>query len=132
VFDGPWLVRHAVGKGNKAAKLGEHIELKYYVGPHHFEIDVNVSQSAFGNRILSVVTSYISSVSIDLGFVVEGVEEAQLPERVLGALRFHSLDLPNAPFLPPQSATSPTEENPRLSPSSINSRSHIPPIQSAH
>mmetsp|Transcript_40358 Transcript_40358/g.81399 ORF Transcript_40358/g.81399 Transcript_40358/m.81399 type:complete len:100 (-) Transcript_40358:307-606(-) len=32
--------------------------------------------------------------------MVEGVTDEELPERVLGALRFHSLDLPNAPFLP--------------------------------
>lgn len=104
VFDGPWLVRQAVGKGNKAAKLAEHIELTYYRGPNHFEVNVDVSASAMGNRILGVVRAYVASVAVDLGFVLEGTCDAELPERLLGALRFHSLDVINAPLLPPFAA----------------------------
>jgi hypothetical protein len=123
------LVKRAVGKGNKAAKLAEHIELTYpnnrpsgdgdgdddnggadaagtaegknkVNNPHWCEVELDVSKSALGNRVLGVVTTYIQSVSIDLGFMVEGVSSQELPERVLGALRFHSLDIPNAPYLP--------------------------------
>lgn len=72
-------------------------------------MDINVSNSAVGNRILAVVKTYVSSVSIDLGFVVEGVAEDELPERLLGALRFHSLDVANAPYLPPCPPTSPRD-----------------------
>ena len=123
VVEGPWLVRKAVGKGNKAAKLAEHIELSYYreiIGDddgsndgnggqgggrsascgRYFEVEINVSNSAVGNSILSVVTGYISSVSIDLGMTIEGVNQGELPERVLGALRFHNLDIGSAPFMP--------------------------------
>ena len=146
VVEGPWLVRKAVGKGNKAAKLAEHIELTYHrevvmskgnstetyshdkdtaesdpevnlkdepqlreekakksLGKY-LEVEVNVSNSAVGNSILSVVAGYMSCVSIDLGMVIEGVEERELPERILGALRFHKLDI-NAPFLPPWKGT---------------------------
>ena len=146
VVEGPWLVRKAVGKGNKAAKLAEHIELTYHrevlvskgssteTHSHdndtaesdpevnlvdepqlreekvkkglgkYLEVEVNVSNSAVGNSILSVVAGYMSCVSIDLGMVIEGVEERELPERILGALRFHKLDI-NAPFLPPWKGT---------------------------
>ena len=123
VVEGPWLVRKAVGKGDKAAKLAEHIELKYYRDAadarwggegegedsarecdgdmgRYLEVEVNVSNSAVGNSILSVVARYIHSVTIDLGMTIEGTEEHELPERLLGALRFHNLDI-NAPFLPP-------------------------------
>ena len=104
VFDGPWLVRQAVGKGNKAAKLAEHIELTYYRGPNYFEVDVDVSASAVGNRVLGVVRAYVASVAVDLGFFLEGICDEELPERLLGALRFHSLDVVNAPLLPPFAA----------------------------
>jgi hypothetical protein len=104
VFDGPWLVRQAVGKGNKAAKLAEHIELTYHRGPGYFEVDVDVSASAVGNRILGVVKAYVATVAVDLGFVVEGTQSSELPERLIGALRFHALDVVNAPFLPPCAA----------------------------
>jgi hypothetical protein len=51
--------------------------------------------------MLNVVKTYVSSVALDLGFVVEGVTQPELPERLLGALRFHSLDVENLPCLPP-------------------------------
>jgi hypothetical protein len=101
VFEGPWLVKRAVGKGDKSAKLAEQIPLSYDRGPNHFEVMIDVSSSAVGNRILSVVTTYINSVTIDLGCIIEGTTEAELPERVLGALRFYALDVPGAPYLPP-------------------------------
>lgn len=101
VFEGPWLVKRAVGKGNKSAKLAEQMPLTYDRGPNHFEVMIDVSQSAIGNRILSVVSTYIKAVTIDLGCIIEGTAEDELPERVLGALRFYALDIENAPHLPP-------------------------------
>jgi len=117
VFEGPWFVRHTVGKGNKAAKLAEQIELAYHNGPHYFEVGINVSESAFGNKILGVVKQNISNISIDLAFIIEGVTTAELPERVLGALRFHNLDVPNAPVLP--NACDQAKDPPQASPQAL-------------
>ena len=35
VVEGPWLVKKAVGKGNAAAKIGEHLKVEYYRGDNY-------------------------------------------------------------------------------------------------
>ena len=45
-----------------------------------------------------------TSMSLDLGFTIEGRAEEELPERVFGACHFAKIDLPNSGVtLPPRS-----------------------------
>mmetsp|Transcript_26848 Transcript_26848/g.81090 ORF Transcript_26848/g.81090 Transcript_26848/m.81090 type:complete len:157 (+) Transcript_26848:775-1245(+) len=92
VVEGNWLVRRAVGSGANAAKLSEALRLAYFSGPDYFEVVADIVGSAVARRILSVVRSGTSSLVLDLALVVEGVDEAELPERVLGAARLHRVD----------------------------------------
>jgi hypothetical protein len=100
VVEGNWLVRRAVGPGSKAAKLAETIELKYARGAGYVEVSADLCGSATARRILSVVRSGTSGLVLDLALVVEGTNEAELPERVLGAARLHRVDPDLAEPLP--------------------------------
>ncbi len=42
---------------------------------------------------MRLVKSYIKTLVIDLGFVIQGNTEEELPERLLGALRIVHIDL---------------------------------------
>ena len=54
-------------------------------------MDVEVSPVA--KHIMSVVRPLSRSIAIDLAFVIEGQEESELPERLLGGVRLHRIDL---------------------------------------
>ena len=43
----------------------------------------------------------MSSVSVDLGFVIEGQREDELPEQMLCCVRLHKIDALSSPTLPP-------------------------------
>jgi Protein ENHANCED DISEASE RESISTANCE 2, C-terminal len=40
--------------------------------------------------------NYTKVVAVDLGFVMQGDDESELPERLIGAVRFHHLDVAGA------------------------------------
>ena len=53
VVEGGWLVRRAVGPGTQAAKLAEHISMRYFQSDDCFEVDVDIASSAVACSILS-------------------------------------------------------------------------------
>ncbi|XVE53502.1 hypothetical protein DITRI_Ditri03aG0008300 [Diplodiscus trichospermus] len=71
IVKGPWIVKKAVG--NYAACL-----------------------LAIANAILHLALGYVTSVTIDMGFVVEGQTENELPERLIGAVRVCQMEMSSA------------------------------------
>jgi hypothetical protein len=55
-----------------------------------------------------MVMRYCKSVTIDLCFLFEAQSNDELPERLLGGLRFHNLDPDLCPKLPAVPTTTPT------------------------
>ena len=98
------MVKQAVGNGNRCAKLAEKklgIPVTFYRGAEYVEVDIDIMSSAIARGILSVVRSAAGHVTLDLAFILEGVEPGELPERILGAVRIHRCDPFRAPELPP-------------------------------
>ncbi|KAK7352624.1 hypothetical protein VNO80_18048 [Phaseolus coccineus] len=104
IVKGPWIVKKAVGNYS-ACLLGKALTCNYHRGPNYFEIDVDIGSSAIANAILRLALGYVTSVTIDMGFVVEAQAEEELPERLIGAVRVCQMemsaatviDAPNAP-----------------------------------
>uniref|UniRef100_A0A7S3YNW0 Protein ENHANCED DISEASE RESISTANCE 2 C-terminal domain-containing protein n=3 Tax=Lotharella globosa TaxID=91324 RepID=A0A7S3YNW0_9EUKA len=94
---GSWIVKQVVG--GKPALLGRKIECKYHKGTDYLEIDVDISSSYVAQNILSVVSGSCKTLQIDLGFLIEGRCAAELPEVMIGATRFHHVDLEDIPSL---------------------------------
>jgi len=92
--EGPWMVVHAVG--GKPAIMGTKIKHNYYSTERYFEIEVDIMTSKAAGAILNAVKNYTNSCSIELAFVLQGENTSELPERVLGCLRFHQLDVVGA------------------------------------
>ena len=48
---------------------------------------------------------YARSIVVDIGYVLEGKTEAQLPESIMGAVRIKNIDMAAAVKLPPAPTT---------------------------
>mmetsp|Transcript_14801 Transcript_14801/g.22423 ORF Transcript_14801/g.22423 Transcript_14801/m.22423 type:complete len:748 (-) Transcript_14801:128-2371(-) len=98
---GNWMVRKMVGA--KPALLGRKITCSYYRRKDYLEIDVDIASSYVAQKILGVVQGYCKTLQVDLGFLIEGREKKELPEVMIGAIRFHHVDLTKIPPLRLQS-----------------------------
>ncbi|KAM7275036.1 hypothetical protein ACFE04_016902 [Oxalis oulophora] len=98
IVKGPWIVRKTVGNYS-ACLLGKALTLNYHRGANYLEIDVDIGSSAIASAILHLALGYVTSVTIDMGFVVEAVTEEELPERLIGAVRVSQMEMSSAYFV---------------------------------
>ena len=121
VVKGPWIVERVVG--GKPVIVGNKLPVSYTYYQHqhqqyqpaaanniesgggggnqtYLEVDLDIVSSATARRILSIVKNYTRGLVLDLGFVIEGQQEDELPEQMLGAIRFHGIDPITAPHYP--------------------------------
>jgi hypothetical protein len=75
---------------------------RFYRGPGYLEVDVDIGSSSVANSVTRFVMAYLRTLVIDLAFLVESKSEAELPERVLGAIRVCHLDPDLADQAPPR------------------------------
>ena len=104
VIDGPWVVRQVVG--GKPAIIGNRLPVKYHYGAAsagsslYLEADLDIAASSAARGILSVARSYTQILTLNLGFVVQGNKEDELPEQMLVGMRLHGIDPLTAPAFP--------------------------------
>ena len=104
VVEGPWVVKRVVG--GKPAIVGTKMPITYSYQPpenglaEYLEADLDIVSSAAARNILAVVRSYTQVLTIDLGFVVQGNSQEELPEQMMLGLRLHGLDPLTAELLP--------------------------------
>mmetsp|Transcript_50026 Transcript_50026/g.114744 ORF Transcript_50026/g.114744 Transcript_50026/m.114744 type:complete len:112 (+) Transcript_50026:2-337(+) len=77
----------------RPAILGNKLKQSYYAGPGYFEIDVDCGYNRAAASVVNMVKGYCKTLVIDLAFILEGKSEAELPERVLGVIRFLRVDI---------------------------------------
>lgn len=97
VPEGSWLVKQAVG--SRPVPLGQIMELHYCSGSNFLEIDANMGSSSVVRGVMGMVIGYINMLVVDMGFLIKGDSEEELPERLLGAVRCSHIELNGA--LPP-------------------------------
>uniref|UniRef100_A0A0D9WTP2 Protein ENHANCED DISEASE RESISTANCE 2 C-terminal domain-containing protein n=1 Tax=Leersia perrieri TaxID=77586 RepID=A0A0D9WTP2_9ORYZ len=98
IVKGPWLVRTAVG-GYAACLLGRALTCRYHKGEDYLEIDVDIGSSAIASAILHLALGAVTSVTIDMGFLVESQSEEELPERLFGAVRIAQMEMGAARYV---------------------------------
>ncbi|KAG8046496.1 hypothetical protein GUJ93_ZPchr0008g12901 [Zizania palustris] len=86
IVRGPWIVRTAVGE-QAICILGRALTCKYIQGSNFIEIDVDIGSSIVANAIFHLAFGYVTTLAVDLAFLIESQTESELPERLLGAVR---------------------------------------------
>jgi len=94
VVEGSWIVKQTVG--NTPTILGRKLRQPYHMGPNYIEVDVDIASSSIAGAVLGVCLPVAKSLVVDIVFLLEGWEEEELPEKVLGAVRFSHVDLKSA------------------------------------
>ena len=95
IVKGPWIVRTAVGE-QAICILGRALSCKYVLGSNYIEVDVDVGSSVVANAIVHLAFGYITTLTVDLAFLIESQTQAELPERLIGAVRFSELSADSA------------------------------------
>ncbi|GFQ06179.1 protein enhanced disease resistance 2-like [Phtheirospermum japonicum] len=98
IVKGPWIVKTAVGSYS-ACLLGKALNCHYHRGPNYLEIDVDIGSSAIATAILRLALNCVTAVTVDMGFLVEGQKEEELPERLFGAVRICQMEMSSATFV---------------------------------
>lgn len=91
IVEGPWVVKSAVGK--TPAIIGNKLTTTYYRGKNFFEVNIDVGSSYIASGIWGLVSSYVTSLVIDLGLVIQANEVEDLPEHIFGVIRVVHVDL---------------------------------------
>ncbi|KAF8388603.1 hypothetical protein HHK36_027280 [Tetracentron sinense] len=102
IVKGPWIVRKAVGE-QAICILGRAVSCKYFVGENYMEVDVDIGASVVANAIVHLAFGYITTLTVDLAFLIESQTQSELPERILGAVRFSELNPASARLIEPPS-----------------------------
>ncbi|KAL0368642.1 UNVERIFIED_CONTAM: protein ENHANCED DISEASE RESISTANCE 2 [Sesamum calycinum] len=95
IVKGPWIVRKAVGE-QAICIIGRALTCKYSMGENFIEVDIDIGSSMVANAIVHLAFGYLTTLTVDLAFLIEGQTESELPERILGAVRFSELDAASA------------------------------------
>ncbi|CAM6098198.1 unnamed protein product [Calypogeia fissa] len=95
IVRGPWIVKAACGN-HAACLLGKALTCNYVRGEYYLEIDVDIGSSVIANGLLHLALGYVTSVAVDLAFLIEAQTEEELPERLLGAVRVAHMELDGA------------------------------------
>ncbi|XP_050219861.1 protein ENHANCED DISEASE RESISTANCE 2-like [Mercurialis annua] len=95
IVKGPWIVKKTVGNYS-ACLLGKALTCNYHRGVNYLEIDVDIGSSKIATAILHLALGYVTSVTIDMGFVVEAQAEDELPEKLIGAIRVCQMEMSSA------------------------------------
>lgn len=89
--EGPWVVKKSVGA--KPVILSHGLEVSYFHGQTYLEAVVDVSSDRVAKHVAALCRSHSTSLKVDMGFVVEGLDEAELPEVLLSCVQYDHLDL---------------------------------------
>ncbi|XP_020223767.1 protein ENHANCED DISEASE RESISTANCE 2 isoform X2 [Cajanus cajan] len=105
IVKGPWIVRKAVGE-QAICVIGRALSCKYCLGENFMEVDIDIGSSMVASAIVHLAFGYISTLTVDLAFLIESQVESELPEKILGAFRFSDLDPASARTIEPSSIVS--------------------------
>ncbi|KAJ6717659.1 ENHANCED DISEASE RESISTANCE-RELATED [Salix purpurea] len=94
ISKGSWIVKRSVGK--KACLIGQALKMQCFRGKNYLELDIDVGSSTVARGVASLVLGYLNNLVIEMAFVIQGNDELELPEILLGTCRLSNLDVSKA------------------------------------
>ncbi|KAF3457736.1 hypothetical protein FNV43_RR02394 [Rhamnella rubrinervis] len=102
IVNGPWIVRKAVSE-QAICIVGRSLSCKYCKGDNFIEVDVDIGSSMVASAIVHLAFNYITTITVDIAFLIESQTESELPERLLGAITLCDLNPASASTIEPSS-----------------------------
>ncbi len=90
IVDGPWIVRRAVG--STPTLLAQKLACRYFRRPGIFELDIDINSSTIASNTVSLAQSHSKKLTVDMGVTIQGENEDELPESLIGTVRLDHLD----------------------------------------
>mmetsp|Transcript_18036 Transcript_18036/g.25423 ORF Transcript_18036/g.25423 Transcript_18036/m.25423 type:complete len:460 (-) Transcript_18036:973-2352(-) len=90
IVDGNFVVKNAVG--SKPAILGKKLKQNYIRTDRFLELICDIGSNPVADSIVKLALGFAKKLAVDMAFVLEGVEEAHLPEQVVGVARIINID----------------------------------------
>lgn len=94
VVDGNMIVKMAVK--DTPTLLGNKLKQYYFKGDNYFELDVDVGSSSVARNVVGLAMGYSKAIVVDMGFCLQGNDEDELPEVLMGASTVSHLDFSTA------------------------------------
>ncbi|XP_042035787.1 protein ENHANCED DISEASE RESISTANCE 2-like [Salvia splendens] len=91
---GSWIVRQSVG--STPCILGKAVDCNYIRGQTYLEVDIDIGSSTVANGVLGLVIGVITTLVVDMAFLVQANSTDELPERLIGAVRVSHIELSSA------------------------------------
>ncbi|CAM9116959.1 unnamed protein product, partial [Chrysoparadoxa australica] len=91
IVQGPWILRKAVP--NRPCLLAQKLTCRWFRGERYLECCVDIGSSAIALRTTSLAMGYATVMAIDMGIALQADSPEELPERVIGSVRFSNIDV---------------------------------------
>ncbi|KAK4400994.1 protein ENHANCED DISEASE RESISTANCE 2 [Sesamum angolense] len=91
---GSWIVRQSVG--STPCLLGKAVDCNYIRGLNYLEIDVDIGSSTVANGVLGLVIGVITTLVVEMAFLVQATATEELPERLIGSVQISHIELSSA------------------------------------
>ncbi|GAY48948.1 hypothetical protein CUMW_115510, partial [Citrus unshiu] len=100
---GPWIVRE--NAGSTPCLLGKAVDCNYIYPWSQIDVDIGYSTVASGVLGLAVI-GVITTLIVDMAFLVQANTTDELPERLIGVIRVSHIELKSAivPKLEPETS----------------------------
>eukprot|EP01033_Poteriospumella_lacustris_P000502 gene502-336_t len=82
IIDGNMIIKMAVK--DTPTLLGNKLKQYYYRGDNYFELDVDVGSSSVARNVVGLAMGYSKAIVVDMGFCLQGNDEEELPEVLMG------------------------------------------------
>ncbi|KAL7166663.1 hypothetical protein ACSBR2_037348 [Camellia fascicularis] len=94
VPNGSWIVCQSVG--STPCLLAKAVDCNYIRGPKYLEIDVDIGSSTVASGVLGLVIGVITTLVVDMAFLLQANTANELPEQLIGAVRVSHIELSSA------------------------------------
>ena len=91
VVEGNFAIKMAVK--DTPVLMGKKLTQYYFRGDNYFEIDVDISSSSVARSVTGLVIGYARTLVIDMALCIEGTNEDELPEVVIGTCSAVNVDV---------------------------------------
>jgi len=107
VAEGPWIVKAAIGGGKDGSHkgvvptlVGEKVATTYYQSDDYIEVAYNTAIDAVAVTSAKLAFQHSQKMVVDIGVVVQGDTEEELPEKLLGVVRCLNFVIAGAEIFP--------------------------------